>query len=214
MGIKMHQYLDTDKNMKELLSLFNKTYHDELNQRLITMPNTLSSHDVFWIHTDYVRVEGTNEVKCQLVFDTDASYIEGDNFISIKLTNPNVEARIVLGDIFDRDGTSRLTSTIWEKSSVMIKASFADVDSDNFLGHTRKMIYTPIKYYKIISTDQKFWLEFYSSSDYRCPVDFPSRKITKEVKNDNGDTHTVEYEEPILNLLMETILLFNSNSII
>jgi hypothetical protein len=177
----MHRYLETDKNMKELLTFFNKTYHDELNQRLITMSDTLFNHDVFWIQSDYVRVEGTNEVECQLVFDTDDSYIEGDNFISIKLTNPNDEGRIVLDDIFNRDDTSRLISTVWEKSSVMIKASFADVDSDNFVGHTRNKVYTSIKYYKIISTDQRFWLDFYSSVDYRCPVDFPSRK-----KNNGG----------------------------
>jgi hypothetical protein len=211
--------------MRDLIAVFNKSYHDALNKHMKTYPNTSLKHDGFLIHTEYVPVD-TNpnefnvelygeigELECRIVFDTDPSYYPDHNLFAV-LLNPNENAKILFGDIFEKEPKVRIVSPIWEKLSVLIKASFADVDSDNFLGHTRKLVYTPIECYKIVSTDQKFWLYFYSSSDYRCPVDFPCRKITKEVTDDNGGSHTIEYEEPILNLLMETILLFNSNSII
>jgi hypothetical protein len=197
---------------------------------MVKYSNSSLKQDGFWIYTESVPpntepnifnpelIGEINEIECRIVFDTDASYYLNDT-LYISLANPNQNAKIIFGDIFinesnDIQPKSRNAVPIWEKSSVMIKASFADIDVDNFLGHTRRVIYTPIKYYKILSNDQKFWLEFYSSVDYRCPVDFPCRKIIIEVEDDNGDKSQIEYEEPILNLLLEWVLLFDFLSII
>jgi hypothetical protein len=89
--VRMYRDLDTDKKLRDLLVLFNKSSHDKLNKYIITRPNTAFTHDGFWIHTEYVpsnisydihnpEWDGeAHEKECRIVFDTDASYHPNDN---------------------------------------------------------------------------------------------------------------------------------------
>jgi hypothetical protein len=143
--------------------------------------------------------------------------------ISLELVNVNEDTKNTLSDIFDRtyvgvtDSGSQnimIYASLWDRSNVMVKASFADVDQDNFLGHTRNAIYTPIKYDKITSSDQKFWLEFYSSYEHSKPVLFPVAKKTKIIHNENDDEVSIVYYDPLVDVMIESVLLFNADSII
>jgi hypothetical protein len=119
--IHMHRYMDTDKNMRDLIALFNKSYHDALNEHIKEYPNTSLKHDGFWIHTEYVPPDTdpnafnseltgeVGEIECRIVFDTDPSYYPDHNLYAV-LLNPNENAKILFGDIFYKEPKVRIVS--------------------------------------------------------------------------------------------------------
>jgi hypothetical protein len=150
-------------------------------------------------------------------------YVKSNTQIQWKLTEPSEDAKSVFGDIFDIDTVapgnaqkqvSGINAPIWNRGNVLVKASFANVDQENFLGHTRSMIYTPIKYFRTTSTDQKFWLEFYLADDNTKQSIFPVTKKSKITHNENGDEVSIDYYDPLVDVMIESVLLFNADSII
>ena len=61
---------------------------------------------------------------------------------------------------------------VWDRHSCKIYASFADQSNKGYVGNTT-VYYNPIKYFKINSTDQRFWIEFYSGRNKDIPVKVP-----------------------------------------
>ena len=61
---------------------------------------------------------------------------------------------------------------VWDRHSCKVYSSIAGVSSKGYLGNSQ-IFFQPIKYFKLNSTDQKFWIEFYSSTYHRIPVKIP-----------------------------------------
>lgn len=61
---------------------------------------------------------------------------------------------------------------IYDRNSVKIHASFANQSNNYYIGNSHVYFY-PIKYYKLNSKDDKFWIEFYSGRHHDCPINIP-----------------------------------------
>ena len=64
---------------------------------------------------------------------------------------------------------------VWDRVSCKIYSSIAEQSSKGYLGNS-KVIFNPIKYFKLNSTDQKFWIEFYSGRHNLIPVKIPNNE--------------------------------------
>ena len=61
---------------------------------------------------------------------------------------------------------------VWDRHSFKIYSSIAEESSKGYLGNSQ-IFYQPIKYFKLNSTDQRFWIEFYSGRFHKIPVKIP-----------------------------------------
>ena len=61
---------------------------------------------------------------------------------------------------------------VWDRHSCKIYSSFASDSSRGYLGNSQ-IFYHTIKYFKLNSTDQQFWIEFYSARHNDIPVIIP-----------------------------------------
>lgn len=61
---------------------------------------------------------------------------------------------------------------VWSRYHLYLTSSIAVDADDNFLGHTDRD-FSPLKYYRITSTDKTFWIELYDTRNHHCPVVLP-----------------------------------------
>ena len=61
---------------------------------------------------------------------------------------------------------------VWDRHSCKIYSSIAEESSRGYLGNSQ-IFYQPIKYFKLNSTDQRFWIEFYSGRFHKIPIKIP-----------------------------------------
>lgn len=61
---------------------------------------------------------------------------------------------------------------IWDRQSCKIYSSIGEQSLHNYIGDS-DVEYSPIKYFKLNSMDQKFWIDFYSKAHYYCPTKLP-----------------------------------------
>ena len=67
----------------------------------------------------------------------------------------------------------RLTlKNIYTRESLKVHASFGNPSNNYYIGNSH-VYFDPIKYYKLNSKDDKFWIEFYSGRYHKCPVNIP-----------------------------------------
>lgn len=64
---------------------------------------------------------------------------------------------------------------VWDRVSCKIYSSIAEQSSKGYLGNS-KVIFNPIKYFKLNSTDQRFWIELYSGRHNNIPVLVPNNE--------------------------------------
>ena len=61
---------------------------------------------------------------------------------------------------------------VWDRHSCKIYSSFGDQSNQGYVGNTT-IYFNPIKYFKLNSTDQRFWIELYSGRHKDIPVKIP-----------------------------------------
>ena len=61
---------------------------------------------------------------------------------------------------------------IYNRETLKIHASFGNPSNNFYIGNSH-VYFDPIKYYKLNSKDDKFWIEFYSGRHSSCPVNIP-----------------------------------------
>lgn len=61
---------------------------------------------------------------------------------------------------------------VWDRHSCKVFSSFAFDSSKGYLGNSQ-IFYHTLKYFKLKSTDQQFWVEFYSGRHNNIPVYLP-----------------------------------------
>ena len=64
---------------------------------------------------------------------------------------------------------------VWDRHSCKVYSSIAEQASHQYIGSS-SVFFTPIKYYKLNSTDQKFWVEFYSGRHNNIPIVLPKNE--------------------------------------
>ena len=61
---------------------------------------------------------------------------------------------------------------IYNRETLKIHASFGNPSNNYYVGNSH-VYFEPIKYYKLNSKDDKFWIEFYSGRNQPCPINIP-----------------------------------------
>ncbi len=118
----------------------------------------------------------------------------------------SVEQRIYiesLGDdnskMFDLENVLTTNTTItwsilWNRYQCFVKSSISALTTDSFFGHTRSSHYNPIKYFRINTREQSFYVDLFSTYNHGAYVILPT---------DNLD-----------DLIIEGIVCFDSSAII
>jgi hypothetical protein len=222
-NILLSSRIDSETGLKEVIKSFNKVISTRIAADNAKNPNkTPLNPKALRIEYRYDYIKGDIELNGDAVrfILHDESTVQ----IAFTLIGASTDAIAIFGNIFniryvdpDKQNGRQVVicdTPIWDRDNVLVKASFANVDQENFLGHTRSTIYTPIKYFRTTSTDQKFLLEFYLADDNTKLAIFPVEKKTKIIYNENGDEVSIDYYDPLVDVMIESVLLFNADSII
>ena len=62
---------------------------------------------------------------------------------------------------------------VWDRHSCKVYSSIAEQSNHNYIGNSNVDL-IPIKYFKLNSTDQRFWIELYSGREYKAPFKLPN----------------------------------------
>ena len=66
-------------------------------------------------------------------------------------------------------------NNIWDRHSCKVYSSIGEQSLHHYIGNSQKE-FSPIKYYKLNSTDQQFWIELYSGRHYNVPIKLPKNE--------------------------------------
>ena len=64
---------------------------------------------------------------------------------------------------------------IWDRHSCKVYSSIAEQSLHHYIGNSQ-IYFSPIKYYKLNSSDQRFWIELYSGRNYNVPIKLPKNE--------------------------------------
>ena len=64
---------------------------------------------------------------------------------------------------------------IWDRHSCKVYSSIGEQSLHHYIGNSQ-IDFCPIKYYKLNSTDQQFWIELYSGRNYNVPIKLPKNE--------------------------------------
>ena len=70
---------------------------------------------------------------------------------------------------------------VWDRHSCKVFSNIASDSNRGYVGNSQ-IVFMPIKYFKINSTDKKFYIDFYNSRNIKCPSVLPYKK------KENGST--------------------------
>ena len=61
---------------------------------------------------------------------------------------------------------------VWDRHSCKIFSSIASISNNGYIGNS-EIEFTPMKYFKINSTDKKIYIDFYNARNIKCPSTLP-----------------------------------------
>ena len=61
---------------------------------------------------------------------------------------------------------------VWDRHSCKVYSSIAEQSNRYYIGNSN-VNFNPIKYFKLNSTDQRFWIDLYSAREYKAPFKLP-----------------------------------------
>ena len=67
---------------------------------------------------------------------------------------------------------------VWDRHSCAVYSSIAEQSNKYYLGNSQ-IYFNPIKYFKLNSTDQRFWIDFYSGRHNNIPILIPNNESFK-----------------------------------
>ena len=65
---------------------------------------------------------------------------------------------------------------VWDRHSCKVFSSIAADSNRGYIGNSQlvfNLVFNPIKYFKINSTDKKFYIDFYNARNIKCPAVLP-----------------------------------------
>ena len=65
---------------------------------------------------------------------------------------------------------------VWDRHSCKVFSNIASDSNRGYIGNSQVDL-NPIKYFKINSTDKKFYIDFYNARNIKCPTVLPYKKI-------------------------------------
>ena len=179
------------------LSLFETCYNNELVE-VFHSPCNESFTDPYYVDMLFVCDNSTYYKKYQDVksnetpLDPDLPPFFADGFYSGKsLDNPqplneddefnkHFNAVFNMGNERYQNNLNYITTyhrflvfkNIYNRESLKIHASFGNPSNNYYIGNSH-VYFDPIKYYKLNTKDDKFWIEFYSGRHSEYPVNIP-----------------------------------------
>ena len=80
---------------------------------------------------------------------------------------------------------------VWDRHSCKVFSSIAADSNRGYIGNSQVDL-NPIKYFKINSTDKKFYIDFYNARNIKCPTVLPFKK--KEDGNTLNEPFVIELQ--------------------
>ena len=78
-------------------------------------------------------------------------------------------------DASDPNGTyktdSIVTHGVYDYNQCILYSNLAYMDEDSFLGHTRRHVINPIKYYELKNNNQSFWVDLYAAGNHKVAIE-------------------------------------------
>ena len=102
--------------------------------------------------------------------DSDTNYVRSDFINVMNIGNKSYQNN---PDDYQNKWLRRLDfKNVWDRHSCKVYSSIAEQSNKYYLGNSQ-IYFNPIKYFKLNSTDQKFWVELYSGRHNNIPVILP-----------------------------------------
>ncbi|MDR0832485.1 MAG: hypothetical protein LBM99_06275 [Bacillales bacterium] len=187
--VTLYMIITQDTTLGNICNEINKAYCDVINNR--NDPSKPLKTSSFFAFYKYLEEDNSNEENCYMFLKT-----FGENKVvvtAIENANFLFEDDLPISTPF----TTFMTKA-WDRHNILINSSISVNDDDFFLGHTRPNTYTPIKYYRLTSTDREFWIDLYSSHARNCMIE-----VTLN-----------EDQTPFVDIFIEAILLYESDVLI
>lgn len=136
--------------------------------------------------------------------------------IGIQANNEDTIALFGSANLFyDLD---EVTIPIWSRYNCYLLSSLAENDVNGFLGHTRPLGFTPIKYYRMHSKNKKFWIELYETRYHDVKVTLPIDNIPNPDFDDTQpiSESNIKYLGTTMrdDLFIEAIVCFSSSGML
>ena len=168
--VQMDGYYDYNKKMfiETIYSAANELKEDEVDE---DDKNKLCNVEIAikfkYRHYDKNNKEQYNEphVKCDFadIMNVGFEPFQNDPNNYMDITDDKVEGKWMKEIKFEN---------VWDRHSCKVYSSIAEETSKGYVGNSYQN-FSPIKYFKLNSTDQTFWIEFYSGRNYKMPVKLP-----------------------------------------
>ncbi len=202
-------YLDTDDTIRKACQHFATDCATAFSTAFTSVPDStlLQNKDLPTMTYNLQTTDdnGQDTHYGTLTFSTPANN-ESMTYTNSIGTEVSVEQRITiepLSDDFDKmfdtnnstaTATSEVYPILWDHYQCFVKSSISALTTDQYLGHTRSTPYTPIKYFRINTREQSFYVDLFSTRNHSAYVTLP---------DDNRD-----------DLIIEGIVCFDSSAII
>ncbi len=195
-------YLDTNDTIRKVCQHFSNDCSTAFSTAFTTVPDSdLLQKDILPTMTYNIQTTPYST----LTFNTPANAYDM-KYTSTHGTDVAVEQHITIESLGDDDGNlfdidnGTVTSTkvsypiLWDHYQCFVKSSISALTTDSFFGHTRNDHYNPIKYFRINTKEQSFYVDLFSTRNHNSYVVLP---------DDNLD-----------DLIIEGIVCFDSSAII
>ena len=157
---------------------FNECMKNDIKRHVELYKETLSinDYDIYYnpiSHNIVFEITTTNN----MYFTVDNNSTVSEDFTAITKCSRLIDGETT---VYGNGYTKIVFHNVWNRDDVIVRASFVDLSSDNFLGVSNESFH-PVKKYPVVFGDQQFWIELYDNLNQ--PIELPS---------DNRDTLIVE----------------------
>ena len=161
-----------DFNYDNLYKLVNDIMIEYINKKWVPEGFVQSQN---YVYDRDISLDGFyNEKGFHITIYSTRNISDDDTGLSFKLTGANDE----FGELFnvselDKIWRERIVyRNVWDLKPCNVFSSIAEQSAHHYIG-TTDIDYPEIKYFKLNSSDQRFWVEFHSTGHYSVPACFP-----------------------------------------
>lgn len=101
-----------------------------------------------------------NEYECHLEIILEPINDDAKNILNLESQISSIDDELVLDNIYSRH-------------QLYLTSSISNDTEDNFLGHTKKSMYIPIKYYRLTSESKSFWVDLWDTRNHSVKIELP-----------------------------------------
>ena len=192
---KVVDWISTENDLRGLFNAINSAYKSYLSDNPNANTDIFIQSDINVLNRD-IQTDGFYDDKGfhEIIYSernknfeknkADSSYIE-PYIIGFKIYDYNDDFKDVFNigtgpfennpEIFNKYTHEIIFNNIWDRHSCRIYSSIGEQSQHQYLGNSQ-IYFNPIKYFKLNSSDQRFWIELYSARHYNVPVKLPKNE--------------------------------------